>query len=113
MAINKKVVIALVVVLAVVAVAVFLIFKYTSSPRETAPQDFAGAVNSGNKNSEPESQVNIEGMEVETEGGSSGGGLIVCLDKCGDGICQKSDSACEGMNCVCPETPQECPQDCQ
>lgn len=51
----------------------------------------------------------------ETPKDNSGGFLSVCVDKCGDGVCQKVDTVCEsgGLNCVCEENLQECPQDCR
>lgn len=56
--------------------------------------------------------VNVEIMPKEI---NSGGALTVCSDKCGDGICQKTDPSCKNkdLNCTCPETAQECPQDCK
>ena len=33
-----------------------------------------------------------------------------CEDKCGDGICQ--EIVCMAIGCPCPETPENCPQDC-
>ena len=67
-------------------------------------------------------EVQIEGIEFngsDTSGGEgdSGpqGGLIVCVYKCGDGICQKDNVSCDAndMNCICQESIQECPQDCK
>lgn len=34
----------------------------------------------------------------------------ICVDKCGDGICQQI--VCFGTNCPCAETLESCPQDC-
>jgi hypothetical protein len=34
----------------------------------------------------------------------------ICVDQCGDGICQ--EVVCLGSGCPCPETPASCPQDC-
>ena len=53
-------------------------------------------------------------QEIKTEGIKSGGTLNVCLDQCGDGICQKTDQNCKegNLNCLCPETLVNCPQDC-
>lgn len=44
-------------------------------------------------------------------------GLYVCADRCGDNICQFADPECgeenTNLNCICPETNQDCPQDCK
>lgn len=34
----------------------------------------------------------------------------ICIDQCGNGICE--DIVCLGEGCPCPETPQSCPIDC-
>ena len=41
--------------------------------------------------------------------------LTVCVDKCGDGICQKKNLDCKdsNLNCVCQEMVSDCPQDCK
>jgi len=35
----------------------------------------------------------------------------LCVDLCGDGVCQ--EVVCLGENCPCAETKESCPQDCQ
>ena len=63
-----------------------------------------------------QSQQNKKVPMVEIGGETiTSGGLSVCLDKCGDGTCQAQETICEGgnLNCVCIETPAECPQDCK
>ena len=68
----------------------------------------------------PESEQNPDaagtnvGVEVEATSTSPKGMLLVCIDKCGDGICQNVAACEEGdMNCVCTENKQECPADCK
>ena len=34
-----------------------------------------------------------------------------CKDLCGDGVCQ--EIVCMAVGCPCPETPENCPQDCK
>ena len=52
--------------------------------------------------------------ENKLEGNNGGGTFTVCLDKCGDGICQKPDPNCKNdLNCVCPETKTDCSEDCK
>ncbi|HLD70556.1 MAG TPA: hypothetical protein VI937_01570 [Negativicutes bacterium] len=55
--------------------------------------------------------VEVE-AEVRTEP-ASGGGLTICADQCGDGICQDRDAYCNSLNCICIENSKECPQDCK
>lgn len=58
-----------------------------------------------------DNQIQLEGVEGISSGEQ--GGLIVCVYKCGDGICQRSDDSCkDNLNCVCTETNLDCPQDC-
>lgn len=77
----------------------------TNGAEATNATDKAGAI-------EEAPQIEVKAIP-ETENG--GGLLMVCVDKCGDGICQKAETACEGgnLNCVCFETPVDCPQDCK
>lgn len=122
MELNKKNLIILIVILAIVLVAGFFAYKYflgvkseNNNPADGQNQQEAGNVpeNSGEQENFP--QIELEAGGVKTEGGNTGGGLIICADKCGDGVCQKTDPSCTAgnMNCTCPETSQECPQDCK
>jgi len=95
---NKKLLIAIIVILAVVLVAGFFAYKYLNPAEQPAEQPEI-----------PQAQIEVGGTQ------KNGGGLSICLDKCGDNICQKSDPDCKAnsLNCICPETVQECPQDCK
>lgn len=57
----------------------------------------------------------VEVITAEPKQPESKGVFSICLDKCGDGICQDTASDCkEGdFNCVCLETKAECSQDCK
>ena len=60
----------------------------------------------------------VELLEIKPAGnsGNSNGGLTVCLDQCGNGICEQSDPNCgkeNSLNCICLESKQDCPQDCK
>ncbi|MEK7658747.1 MAG: hypothetical protein AAB352_02660 [Patescibacteria group bacterium] len=74
---------------------------------EEAPQ------NSNLQNNSPE--ITIPEGGIKTDNGNTGAGLSICSDRCGDGVCQKSDSECkvDSLNCVCQETKEECPNDCK
>ena len=97
--------------------SVFFVYKYTT---ETAMK--AENINDEAKIKAPldgildkTEESKLEGMPgVQTEGTDSER-LIICADKCGDGVCQKTDPTCEkgNLNCVCAETKQDCPQDCK
>jgi len=75
------------------------------------------------QNSKPlDNQAQMEGIKTNGSGNSNSsgntgpqGGLIVCVDKCGDGVCQKDNTSCDSksLNCTCQESFQECPQDCK
>ncbi len=114
---NKKVLIVSIVFLAVLLIAGFFFYKYLNQLPESVENSNEGASTenlSGDQNDNvPQFQIEEGGIGVQAENG--GGSLTVCLDKCGDTICQETDMECEGegnLNCVCPETPEECPQDC-
>ncbi|TSC94499.1 MAG: hypothetical protein CEN87_468 [Parcubacteria group bacterium Licking1014_1] len=95
--IDKKVLITLIIVLAVILLVSFFAYKYFKEIKITVEDSAGGA--------------NIEAPEIEIEPQP---GLFICADKCGDGLCQTSDPECkDNMNCVCPETKEECPEDCK
>jgi len=113
---NKKFLIAIIVILAVVLAAGFFTYKYLNQIKDTGTENFLGGANIENPADQteiPQAQIEADGIQVE--GSNAGGGLSICFDKCGDSICQKSDPDCRenSLNCICPETPQECPQDCK
>ncbi len=58
-------------------------------------------------------EVKIESFDIlpEKNNQKDNDKQIICIDKCGDGICD--EIVCMGEGCPCPETPQTCPQDCQ
>ena len=111
---NKNNLIISAVLLAVVLVAGFFAYQY-----------FTGAKIENNNPSDGQNQHSAEVTPgdnsiienpVQIEADTGGGGLTICMDKCGDNVCQKSDPDCDtkkSMNCICPETPQDCPQDCK
>jgi len=126
--IDKKVLIWLVAALVVAALIGIAAYKQLLGNAGDVQNSTGGAstenTNQGNnENLQNESRQNLPDIEldlgdVQVEGGagSGSGGLTICLDKCGDGICQTRDLDCDynsSLNCVCPETPQECPQDCE
>lgn len=103
---NKKILIVFIIGLIAFTAAGFFVFKYS--------REVKTAVENSANTEEEESGLEIIGSpqaEIET---TQGVGLFVCVDKCGDGVCQLSDPECEdNLNCVCGETKEECPADCR
>ena len=117
---NKKTLIILVIAIAVVLAAGIFAYSYFNSQKSQAP-NFAAE---NEIKTEPPSgqELGTSGeletpqveMQAEVQGTNGGGGLTVCQDKCGDGICQAPDLNCKNnFNCVCPEAKTDCPQDCK
>jgi hypothetical protein len=122
--IDKKVLIVLILVIVIILLIGFAIYKYTTDSKIKV-QDFTGeaqteqksADNTNNKDNPAVTipQIQIQANGVQAQGGERGG-LSVCVDECGDGVCQKADLSCDennNLNCICPENPQECPKDCK
>jgi len=117
---DKKVLIILVVALAIILLIGFVVYKYAVGSivkvqnLTGGAQTFQGPENTSGDQSEP--AINVPQVQIQAQGGSGVGALSVCLDKCGDDICQKIDPNCNedsNLNCICPENSQECPQDCE
>lgn len=123
--VDKKVLIILIVVLVAILLVGFMVYQYVAGSNVKVQNLTGGAQTEKKSNNAfgdqnktatnaPQAQIEIGG--VQAQGDTGGGTLSVCLDKCGDGICQKTDSNCgkdNNLNCICPEIPQECPQDCK
>lgn len=119
--IDKKVLVILIVVLALVLLIGFAAYKYLTKSASSVQNSIGGA-NTENQNPADSGENQSDGIpsvqvQLQAVGGAEeDDGFSVCLDKCGDGQCQASDSGCDranNMNCICPETAQECPQDCK
>ncbi len=129
---SKKFLVILIVAVIIVLIAGIFAYKYfgelksivqnyyggpkTETPSVETPAEQkkdSGPENSNENIETPQVQIQAEGISVE--GNNGGGGLTVCSDRCGDGTCQKSDPDCKAgsMNCICPETAQDCHQDCK
>jgi len=50
-------------------------------------------------------------IEIELKKSIEAPKIEGCKNLCGDGICQ--EIVCMAIGCPCPETPQNCPQDCK
>lgn len=118
--IDKKVLIFLIVVLIIIAVIGFWALKYLLNESNINIENSIGGLNT--ENQEPDSQNNNQGdlPDVQIEGVGVDGtesvqqGFSVCLDQCGDGVCQPAGTTCpDNLNCPCAETLEDCPSDCQ
>jgi len=116
--IDKKVLIFLIVILVALAIVGFFVFKYMVNGANV--ENSAGGLSVESQIIEEENNiqeetpaVQVEGVGVEVAEGD-GDGLTICLEKCGDGVCQEAGTICpDKLNCICAETPQECPSDCK
>ena len=120
MNINKKnaVIIISAIILALIAFAGFMFYDYfnTSSAKNESMEGENSAVGGSPTPGESPNSNEASQVEVKTKGNVKGG-LLTCVDKCGNGICEKKDPACDPMggslNCVCEENAQICPADCK
>ena len=117
-------VIIIIAVIAVLAVGVFA-YRYftapasntlnTSSTPPSSAEQSAGQPSSSSNSAGVGTQVELQTQGVKAQSANGGGTLSICLDKCGDGICQAQDTTCKSgdLNCICPETHASCPADCK
>lgn len=110
--IDKKVLTWL--LIALIGIIVIGVAAYWYLGTTTEVQNSAGGASTENQsedNSQSAPDVQIEGVNAE---GVQQGGLIICVDECGNGVCQPIDENCNtNLNCICPETAQSCPDDCK
>ena len=109
--IDRRILIAIGIVLIVALIAGFLVYRYSRDIGETAQNNGSEIIietpgeqiitPSENAQTEPQPDLPVQP------------GLTVCADKCGDGICQPAGTICQdSLNCVCAETRADCPSDC-
>lgn len=125
---SKKIIIASVIAVILLAVAGFFYYQFYlgKNPAPVANE------NANVKNTDT-TQQNIDtqtapsanqdtpsakleaGGTFKAEGTNGGGMLLICEDRCGDGVCENKAEDCSAntLKCVCPETPQDCSQDCK
>ncbi|MEK7562421.1 MAG: hypothetical protein AAB509_01955 [Patescibacteria group bacterium] len=109
---NKKILIIIIVAAITILVAGFLVFKYLGQAKGINTENTAGGANI----EKPAESTDVPKVEIEAVGGTGkGGGLTICADRCGDNVCQNTAPECaeSSLNCVCVETPQDCPADCK
>lgn len=107
--IDKKILIILSVILIVVLVAGFFVYKYLKDVEKIVQNNEEEVITETPEQGQEQPPVDLGNVQIETQPG-----LTICADKCGDGICQASDPECEdSMNCTCVETKADCPGDCK
>ncbi|KKP33231.1 MAG: hypothetical protein A2312_00870 [Candidatus Staskawiczbacteria bacterium RIFOXYB2_FULL_32_9] len=117
---NKKVlVISLVVLIIILVMGVFVFFnlKDVKAPVSNFVSEINNPENGISNNVEQkveDPKIEIGIPEIETENGKNPPGLQICVDVCGDGVCQPVGTICkDNLNCPCEETKEYCPQDCR
>ncbi len=126
---SKKTLIYVIVIVVAILLGGLVLYKYAVIKPFVDVKNTAGGAQTeqtpetilATPSASPQPKVNIQHIPTPTDTGETLGkngdnGFSVCANKCGDGICQKEDSGCDNannLNCACPETPQECPQDCE
>lgn len=120
---DKKILIILIVVSAVILVAGYFVYKYSREVEKIVQnnEDEAIIETQGEQATTPETilpglgqeqpSVNLGNPQIEIQPQP---GLTVCVDQCGDGICQPAGTICDNdLNCICAETKADCPGDCK
>ncbi len=108
---NKKIVIG-VIVIAVIALAGFFGAQYLGMKKNQPATSQPTTQNNKTTSNQP----TIGNVKIDTKtSGLSVSLQNTCAYRCGDGICQTSDPSCKpgDSSCICPETPQNCLQDCK
>jgi len=91
--IDKKVLVTLFILILALILVGFFVYKQIANPLP----------------------VELKSGDVEFQSETGSGTLTVCTYECGNGLCQIDDPVCldDSLSCICPETPENCPQDCQ
>jgi len=119
---DKKILITLIIVLVTILLAVFLFYKYIGSIVIEVENTAGGSNTEMQLEQQSSGDEDITDLmpEIEVQANSDSNDaemLIVCLDKCGDSICHDTEKEWQqedkNSNSICPENPQECPQDCK
>lgn len=120
---NKKIFTYLVIITIIIVAVIFFVYQYMVN-KNIEVENYTGGISTENQSSQIQNDDGTQEVpgdlddsniiDIQAEGDNGGGTFSVCLDKCGDGVCQTSSAGCQdGLNCTCIETPQDCSQDCQ
>jgi len=117
--IDKKILITISTLLILLLMGGFFIYVYFYFAQiKSGIQDVNESPNTqevqqeNSQNSQDQINTDSPFIEIETETEDQSG-FLVCVDKCGDGVCQQGEERCDNLNCICREDKQECPQDCK
>lgn len=99
---------AIVVAVLIVAVVSYWFYNANIAVAPNSPEQSEQNGQEQQRVQEPENKSGTPVIEMQEQSG-----IFVCVDKCGDGICQPPEKECDNLNCVCLENPQECPADCK
>ena len=117
---DKKIIIIIIIAAVLILVTGFLAYSYFNGfndgaekqmpaqnyQQEELPKENINGNNDGQKT----------GAQTDIETNKPKGSFTICVDNCGDRICQKPESIGDcsenSLNCSCPENYSECPQDC-
>mgnify|MGYP001566604446 CR=1 FL=1 len=109
--IDKKILIILGIILVVVLIAGFFIYKYSKDVEKTVQNNQEEEIIKTPRQGQEQPPVNLGNPQIEIQPQP---GLTVCADRCGDGICQPANTICDdNLNCICAETKADCPGDCK
>ena len=117
---DKKLLVwgALAVVVLIVIIGVYMMMQNNQkTPTSLEQNDQPNTVTQpSDQDTTPQNDTNQPTVDVQVGGVTTtegGGGLLVCVVRCGDKVCQKTLVCPKGdLNCVCDETPESCPEDC-
>lgn len=112
---NKKALFGIIIFILLGGVG-FLAYQYAASnlAQENIPSQNTSENGQPSNSQAPQENESADDFGAQVEYIGEPGGLTICSDKCGDGICQvESEKKCANLNCVCQEDKQECPQDCK
>ncbi len=109
---KKNIIILTVVVILVIIASLVWYFTMPKFSGQLNPSPSVEASSTPSPSPSP-SPTSGASIQIKTEGNV--GSLLICSDQCGDGICQKTDPNCKNgnLNCICPETKDNCSQDCK
>lgn len=119
--IDKKILIILGIILIIALIAGFFVYKYSKDVEKTVQNTESETIiktpdeqiitpeTTLPKQEKEQLPVNLVNPQVEPQSG-----LVICADRCGDGICQPAGTICDdNLNCICAETKADCPSDCK
>jgi len=115
--IDRNILIVSIIIIIVIIASGWVIYKCLN-PNNPKVENTAGGLETQSTEILPNEQnnetlpVEIQ-AEVKATGTTGQGQLLICIDKCGDGICQGVQDDCGTGNCSCPEDKTDCPQDCK